>query len=66
VGHSYGGAVISSAASGNPNVKALVYVAAFMPDKGESPAELSVRFPGSELGPLCVPSRTRTTRAAAP
>ncbi|MFF0473455.1 alpha/beta fold hydrolase [Streptomyces sp. NPDC004284] len=50
VGHSYGGAVISSAAAGNPNVKALVYVAAFMPDKGESPAELSVKFPGSELG----------------
>ncbi|MFC9596139.1 alpha/beta hydrolase [Streptomyces sp. NPDC056944] len=50
VGHSYGGAVISSAAAGNPNVKALVYVAAFMPDTGESPAELSTRFPGSELG----------------
>ncbi|MEU1231174.1 alpha/beta hydrolase [Streptomyces sp. NPDC005828] len=50
VGHSYGGAVISSAAAGNPNVKALVYIAAFMPDKGESPAELSTKFPGSDLG----------------
>ncbi|MEU3607663.1 alpha/beta hydrolase [Streptomyces sp. NPDC035033] len=50
VGHSYGGAVISGAAAGNPNVKALVYVAAFMPDKGESPAELSTKFPGSDLG----------------
>ncbi|MER7539720.1 alpha/beta fold hydrolase [Streptomyces sp. NPDC097704] len=50
VGHSSGGAGISSAASGNPNVKALAYVAAFMPDEGESPAELSVKFPGSELG----------------
>ncbi|MGW8762693.1 alpha/beta fold hydrolase [Streptomyces sp. NPDC055815] len=50
VGHSYGGAVISGAAAGNPNVKALVYVAAFMPDKGESPAELSAKFAGSELG----------------
>ncbi|WP_369147753.1 alpha/beta fold hydrolase [Streptomyces sp. R44] len=50
VGHSYGGAVISGAAAGNPNVKALVYVAAFMPDKGESPAELSTKFAGSELG----------------
>ncbi|MFB9434868.1 alpha/beta fold hydrolase [Streptomyces showdoensis] len=49
-GHSYGGAVISGAAAGNANVKALVYVAAFMPDKGESPAELSEKFPGSELG----------------
>ena len=29
VGHSYGGVVISGAASGNPNVKALVYLAAF-------------------------------------
>jgi pimeloyl-ACP methyl ester carboxylesterase len=29
VGHSYGGAVITNAATGNPNVKALVYVDAF-------------------------------------
>jgi len=35
VGHSYGGAVITNAASGNPNVKALVYIAAFAPDEGE-------------------------------
>jgi len=34
VGHSYGGAVISNAAVGVPNVKALVYIAAFAPDKG--------------------------------
>ena len=40
VGHSYGGAVITNAATGNPNVKALVYVNAFAPDEGESPAEL--------------------------
>jgi pimeloyl-ACP methyl ester carboxylesterase len=32
VGHSYGGMVISDAAVGNPNVKALVYVDAFVPD----------------------------------
>jgi len=32
VGHSYGGAVITNAATGNPNVKALVYVDAFVPD----------------------------------
>jgi pimeloyl-ACP methyl ester carboxylesterase len=38
VGHSYGGAVISNAATGNPNVKALVYVAAYAPDEGESVA----------------------------
>jgi pimeloyl-ACP methyl ester carboxylesterase len=36
VGHSYGGAVISGAAAGNPNVKALVYIAAFGPEVGES------------------------------
>jgi pimeloyl-ACP methyl ester carboxylesterase len=35
-GHSYGGAVITNAATGNSNVKALVYVDAFIPDKGES------------------------------
>src|SRR5437660_11907553 len=34
VGHSYGGAVITEAAAGNPNVKALVYVAAIAPDAG--------------------------------
>jgi pimeloyl-ACP methyl ester carboxylesterase len=36
VGHSYGGAVITNAATGNPNVKALVYVDAFVPDQNES------------------------------
>jgi pimeloyl-ACP methyl ester carboxylesterase len=35
VGHSYGGAVITNAATGNDNVKALVYVDAFAPDEGE-------------------------------
>ena len=36
VGHSYGGAVISNGATGNPNVKALVYVAAYALAEGES------------------------------
>ncbi|MCX4706399.1 alpha/beta hydrolase [Streptomyces sp. NBC_01373] len=49
-GHSYGGAVISSAAHGADNVKALVYIAAFMPDKGESAIELAGKYPGSTLG----------------
>jgi pimeloyl-ACP methyl ester carboxylesterase len=35
VGHSYGGAVITNAASNAPNVVGLVYVAAFAPDDGE-------------------------------
>ena len=36
VGHSYGGAVISNAATSAPNVTGLVYVAAFAPDEGEN------------------------------
>ena len=50
VGHSYGGSVISNAALGKDNVKALVFVAAFAPEEGESIGELSGRFPGSTLG----------------
>jgi pimeloyl-ACP methyl ester carboxylesterase len=45
VGHSYGGAVISVASFGNSNVKALVYVDAFVPDAGESPASLLAPYP---------------------
>jgi pimeloyl-ACP methyl ester carboxylesterase len=41
VGHSYGGAVITNAADGNPNVKALVYVDAAAPDVGETNGQLS-------------------------
>jgi pimeloyl-ACP methyl ester carboxylesterase len=44
VGHSYGGAVITEAGVA-PNVKALVYVAALQPDRGESLAEISSSFP---------------------
>ncbi|WP_240197417.1 alpha/beta fold hydrolase [Nonomuraea lactucae] len=51
VGHSYGGAVISKAAVGDSSVRALVYVAAFLPDKGESALALSAKYPGSTLGP---------------
>ncbi|WNZ13936.1 alpha/beta hydrolase [Streptomyces sp. 11x1] len=51
VGHSYGGAVITEAAASVPEVKAPVYVAAFMPDKGDVLGELANRFPGSELNP---------------
>jgi pimeloyl-ACP methyl ester carboxylesterase len=48
VGHSYGGAVITNAAAGNPNVKALVYVDAFIPDVGENIFQLAGA--GSQLG----------------
>lgn len=58
VGHSYGGAVITNAANGKGNVKALVYVAAFAPDSGENALELSGRFPGSTLGPTLAPPVT--------
>ena len=47
VGHSYGGAVITNASAGNPNVTALVYVAAFAPDTGEQLGGLLGKFPGS-------------------
>lgn len=50
VGHSYGGAVITNAATGNPNVKALVFVDAFIPDQGESLLQLVAAQPGSCLG----------------
>jgi|SRR5579864_7636205 len=40
VGHSYGGAVITAAAAGDPKVKALVYVAAVAPDEGETVGHL--------------------------
>jgi pimeloyl-ACP methyl ester carboxylesterase len=49
VGHSYGGAVITNAATGNPQVKALVYVDAFIPDQGESLLQLVGARPGSCL-----------------
>lgn len=49
VGHSYGGNVISEAATDDPEVKALVYVAAFLPAPGETALELTNKFPGSTL-----------------
>jgi pimeloyl-ACP methyl ester carboxylesterase len=45
VGHSYGGAVITGAAKNAPNVAALVYIAAFGPDEGESLESLSKQGP---------------------
>ncbi|MER5357403.1 alpha/beta hydrolase [Streptomyces sp. NPDC002785] len=54
-GHSYGGAVISNAAAGNPQVKSLVFVSALMPDKGERLADLSAKFTGSELNAALKP-----------
>jgi pimeloyl-ACP methyl ester carboxylesterase len=50
-GHSYGGSVMSEAADGVSGVTALVYVASFNLEVGESTAELAAKFPGGELGP---------------
>jgi pimeloyl-ACP methyl ester carboxylesterase len=54
VGHSYGGAVITGAAAGNPNVKALVYIAAFAPEAGEPIGAYGDKYPaplGAALKP---------------
>jgi pimeloyl-ACP methyl ester carboxylesterase len=51
VGHSYGGMVITDAASGQENVRQLVYITSVMPERGETMASLG----GSELGPWMDP-----------
>lgn len=58
VGHSYGGAVITNAGTSCGSVKALVYVAGFAPDTGETAADLTSRFPGSTLAPTLAPPVT--------
>ena len=55
VAHSMGGTVITNAAAGKSNVKALVYIAAFVPDVGETQGALINMFPGSEVLPVSVP-----------
>jgi len=45
VGHSYGGAVITEAAADNTNVKALVYLAAFAPEVGETIGAFGDKYP---------------------
>ena len=67
VGHSYGGAVITQAASGDPDVKALVYVAALAPDRGEVLGQLLMRHvahpvPPMPLVPVKVTQPDGTTR----
>ncbi|MGH2942945.1 MAG: alpha/beta fold hydrolase, partial [Solirubrobacteraceae bacterium] len=56
VGHSYGGMVITNAALYNPRVKALVYIAALAPDRGETALGLIARAPGSLLATALVPA----------
>lgn len=54
VGHSYGGFVTTNAATGNTNVKALVYVDAYIPAQGETLNSLTAQFPGSKIGPAAL------------
>jgi pimeloyl-ACP methyl ester carboxylesterase len=56
VGHSYGGAVITEAGT-HPNVAALVYIAAFAPDQGESVNTLIADPPpGAPVPPILPPN----------
>ena len=50
VGHSFSGMMITNAATGKPNVKALVYVAALAPDTGETANDLLSKYPGGTSG----------------
>jgi pimeloyl-ACP methyl ester carboxylesterase len=54
VGHSFGGAVITNAATGNPNVKALVYIDGFAPDEGETGFQLLGMPPPPGASPSCL------------
>ena len=60
VGHSYGGAVITNAATGADNVVGLVYVAAFAPDEGETLGGIEQDSKDSVLNAALVPLRYPT------
>src|SRR5690242_32595 len=60
VGHSYGGAVISNAATDAKNVVGLVFVAAFAPDEGELLGEVEAGSKDSVLNPALTPSQYPT------
>ena len=60
VGHSYGGAVITNAATDAENVVGLVYVAAFVPDEGETLGAAAARSKDSILSSAQVPRRYPT------
>ncbi|WP_433167123.1 alpha/beta hydrolase [Kribbella sp. CA-247076] len=54
VGHSYGGALVSQLGD-TAGVKSLVYVAAFIPEAGETLGALNSQFPGSQLDQVLTP-----------
>ena len=60
VGHSYGGAVITNAATEAPNVVGLVYVAAFAPDEGEVLGAVEASSKDSVLNSALVPRQYPT------
>jgi pimeloyl-ACP methyl ester carboxylesterase len=60
VAHSYGGAVISNAATGASNVVGLVFVAAFAPDEGEKLGDVTASSKDSVLGTALVPRQYPT------
>jgi pimeloyl-ACP methyl ester carboxylesterase len=65
VGHSYGGAVISNAATGASNVVGLVYVAAFAPDEGELLGQIEAGSKDSILNTALVPHQYPTATGTA-
>jgi pimeloyl-ACP methyl ester carboxylesterase len=55
-GHSYAGAVVTAAAADNPQVKALIYVAAIVPDEGETVGALfQDAVPDGDVRPHIIP-----------
>jgi pimeloyl-ACP methyl ester carboxylesterase len=66
VGHSYGGFVITNAATGDKNVKALVYVDAYIPAQGDTINSLTAQFPGSQITPAAADRGNRADRGVRP
>jgi pimeloyl-ACP methyl ester carboxylesterase len=59
VAHSYGGAVITNAATNANNIVGLVYVAAFVPDEGETLADIASKSEDSVINPALRPLKRR-------
>jgi pimeloyl-ACP methyl ester carboxylesterase len=66
VGHSYGGAVNTNAASQVDNVAGLVYVGAFLPDQGETLQGLAAQATDSLVGPALRPAQYSSGDGAKP
>ena len=66
VGHSYGGAVITNAATDADNVIGLVYVAAFVPEEGETLADIASNSKDSVVTPALRPLQYPTGEGAEP